>query len=376
MNKINRVVVIMLLITVISGIKNSAEAKNIRRFAVIVGSNNGGPDRVMLRYAASDADTMMNVLNSIGGVSGNDSLLLLDPDRKSFISALSKIKNEIAGSKQKDKRIEFVFYFSGHSDEEALLLGREKVYYKELKDCIRGIPAVVRIAILDSCSSGAFTRIKGGTFRYPFVLDSSFNMVGDAFMTSSSSNEASQESDSIKGSFFTYYLVSGLRGAADMIPDGRITLNEAYQYAYNETLERTEKTLGGAQHPNYDIQMNGTGDVVITDIKIKTSRLILDKKITGKVYIRNSDNVFIAELQKPYGKEMEIAIPAGEYSLLNQIDKSAFEINVKVSPEKSYRIALNDMKQSAGEETVLRGKTETGKNTQESSGYIRLSAWK
>jgi len=79
-------------------------------------------------------------------------------------------------------------------------------------------------------------------------------MKGDAFMTSSSANEASQESDAIRGSFFTYYLVSGLRGAADMIHDGRITLNEAYQYAYNETLSRTEKTMGGTQHPNYDIR--------------------------------------------------------------------------------------------------------------------------
>ncbi|MCK7516172.1 MAG: caspase family protein [Desulfobacterales bacterium] len=199
----------------------------------------------MLRYAVSDADTMMDVLKSIGGVSDSDGLLLVNPDRRNLISAMNKIKSEISGIKQKNERIEFIFYYSGHSDDEAILLGREKIYYKELKEAIRGIPADVRIAILDSCSSGAFTRIKGGKFRPPFILDSSFNMKGDAFMTSSSSNEASQESGrAIRGSFFTYYLVSGLRGAADMIQDGRITLNEAYQYAYNETLMRTEKTMG------------------------------------------------------------------------------------------------------------------------------------
>ncbi len=355
MSLLNRITITLTLVIAITVMISPADAKNIRRFAIIVGANNGGPERVQLRYAVSDADTMMNVLKTIGGVSEKDGLLLVDPDRRNFISALSKIKNEINGSKQKNERIEFIFYYSGHSDDEAILIGREKIYYKELKDGIRAIPADVRIAILDSCSSGAFTRIKGGKFRPPFILDSSFNMKGDAFMTSSSSNEASQESDAIKGSFFTYYLVSGLRGAADMIQDGRITLNEAYQYAYNETLARTEKTLGGTQHPNYDIQMTGTGDVVITDIKIRTSGLLIEKKIAGKIYIRNSDNVLIAELQKSYGREMEVALPEGKYSLLSQIDNKVFEAQIRVSPGERFLLAQNDMKQGGIEETVTRG---------------------
>lgn len=363
MIKLNRIITMILLIAAISGAMNPAEAKNIRRFAVIVGANNGGPDRVSLRYAVSDADTMMNILKSIGGVSDNDGLLLTNPDRRNFISALGKIKNEINKSRLKNDRVEFIFYYSGHSDDEAILLGREKIYYKELKEGIRGIPADVRIAILDSCSSGAFTRIKGGKFRPPFILDSSFNMKGDAFMTSSSSNEASQESDSIRGSFFTYYLVSGLRGAADMIQDGRITLNEAYQYAYNETLARTEKTLGGAQHPNYDIQMTGTGDVVITDIKRKTSGVLLDKKMAGKIFIRNNDNVPVAELQKPYGKEIEIALAEGKYTLLNKTDNTVFETEINVLNGNRYLVAQNTMTQSGAEETVLRGDQQSDKKS-------------
>lgn len=364
MIKLNRIIIGILLIAVIPGLTKSAEAKNIRRFAIIAGANNGGPDRVMLRYAVSDADTMMNVLKSIGGVSESDGLLLVNPDRRNMISAMNKIKSEINGIKQKNERIEFIFYYSGHSDDEAILLGREKIYYKELKEAIRGIPADVRIAILDSCSSGAFTRIKGGKFRPPFILDSSFNMKGDAFMTSSSANEASQESDAIKGSFFTYYLVSGLRGAADMIQDGRITLNEAYQYAYNETLTRTEKTMGGTQHPNYDIQMTGTGDVVITDIKRKTSGLLIEKKIAGTIYIRNSDNILIAELQKPYGREMEVALPEGKYSLLNKNDNIIFETKIKVAPDERYLLAQNSMTQGSAEETVFRGDQKPEKKTQ------------
>ncbi len=367
MIKINHIAITMLLVAAIPCLARSAEAKNIRRFAVVVGANNGGPGRVLLRYAVSDADTMMNVMKSIGGVSDNDSLLLINPDRRIFISAINKIRNEILGARQGNDRIEFIFYYSGHSDDEAILLGGEKIMYKELKDGIRNIPADVRIAILDSCSSGAFTRVKGGKFKPPFILDSSFNMKGDAFMTSSSSNEASQESDSIKGSFFTYYLVTGLRGAADMIQDGRITLNEAYQYAYNETLARTEKTIGGAQHPNYDIQMTGTGDVVITNFKQKTSGLVLEKKISGDVYIRNSDNILVAELHKPYGRELEVALPEGSYNLVNQIDNNILEARINVSPGERHIIALNDMTKTGPEYTTFRGDQPADKKNEKNS---------
>jgi uncharacterized caspase-like protein len=61
-------------------------------------------------------------------------------------------------------------------------------------------------------------------------------MRGYAFLTSSSPDEVAQESDHIGASFFTHYLVSGLRGAADVTGEGKVTLNEAYQFAFNETL--------------------------------------------------------------------------------------------------------------------------------------------
>lgn len=352
---------IIFFITAALIITDYAEAKNIRRFAVIVGANNGGPGRIRLRYAVSDADTVMNVLKNIGGVSENDGYLLIDPDRRNFISVMNRVRNEIISDRQKNERVEFIFYYSGHSDEEAILLGREKIFYRELKESIKSIPADVRIAILDSCSSGAFTRIKGGKFRPPFVLDSSFNMKGDAFMTSSSVNEASQESDAIKGSFFTYYLVAGLRGAADMILDGRITLNEAYQYAYNETLARTEKTLGGAQHASYDIQMSGTGDVVITDIKRKTSGILLEKKISGKIYIRGTDNVLVAELNKPYGREMAVALDKGRYKITNQSGNDILEADIDVTEGKQDILSLGSLAQAEGEKTVLRGDQKPGK---------------
>ena len=83
---------------------------------------------------------------------------------------------------------------------------------------------------------------------------------GYAFLTltSSSAEETAQESDRLKGSFFTHYLVSGMRGAADVSRDGKVTLNEAYQFAFHETLAQTVDTRSGAQHA--DVRHQPVGD--------------------------------------------------------------------------------------------------------------------
>jgi len=70
-------------------------------------------------------------------------------------------------------------------------------------------------------------------------------------LTSSAADELALESREIRGSFFTHHLVSGLRGTADASGDGRITLSEAYQYAFDHTLTATAST-GIRQHPGYE----------------------------------------------------------------------------------------------------------------------------
>ena len=237
------------------------------RFAISVGANHGGPDRIKLKYAESDARSLLKVFGEMGGVYKENKILLSGTSRKTLFSEIEKLKQNIKKARSKYKRVEMIFYYSGHSDDEHILLNKEKISYKDVRESLAGLETDVSIVILDSCASGAFTRIKGGKKKLPFLIDTAYNMKGSAVLTSSSSDEVAQESDRIKGSFFTHYLISGLRGAADLTHDGRITLNEAYLFAFNETLVQTEKTKGGPQHPRYEIQMSGTGDVVLTAIR-------------------------------------------------------------------------------------------------------------
>lgn len=362
-NKSTLVIMIMLILVLYLSINAKAdmpeepEQQNeaIRRFALVIGANNGGPRRVKLRYAVSDAKSVLKVLEELGGVSPDDSRLLVQPTRESLLWELERLRDRIRRANDKSRRVEVIFYYSGHSDDRNILMGKEKVSYQELRDRINQMAADVRIAVLDSCASGAFTRLKGGKKRPPFLMDAAYDMKGYAVMTSSSSNEASQESERLAGSFFTHYLVSGLRGAADMSQDGRVTLSEAYQFAFNETLAQTEKTVSGPQHPNYNIGMTGTGDVIITDIRQSEAVLRLGKAISGKVFIHNRENVLVVELNKPQGRTIELGLDEGKYRIINITGSDVFEAKIKLSKGESVDVMEGTFEKMDRIDTVARG---------------------
>ncbi|MCP5103720.1 MAG: caspase family protein [bacterium] len=333
------------------------EKTSIRRFALVVGANYGGKGRVKLQYAVEDAKDVLKILEDMGGVSADDSRLLVEPNKDTLTWEMNRLRERLERARPEHRRVEVIIYYSGHSDEENILLGKEKLPYTQLRDEINRLPADVRIAILDSCASGAFTRLKGGKKRRPFLVDTAYDMKGYAVMTSSSSDEASQESDRLKGSFFTHYLISGLRGAADMTQDGRITLNEAYQFAFQETLQKTEKTVSGPQHPNYDIQMTGTGDVVMTDIRQSSALLRLTEDVSGKLFIHDAKNVLVAELNKMPGRYIELGLEEGKYRIINIVagGKGVFESKIQLKKGKTVEVDMAQFKATAQIDTVARG---------------------
>lgn len=333
----------------------AAETTALQRFALIIGANDGGAGREKLRYADSDARAMVNVLMQLGGVRQQDVQLLNEPTPVALSQALDQLAQRIAAARAPGRRIELLFYYSGHSDEQGLLLSSQRVAYPALRSAIERASADVTIAILDSCSAGAFTRMKGGVQRPPFLVDTSVRVSGHAFLASSSENEAAQESDRIGSSFFTYYLISGLRGAADVSSDGRVTLNEAYNFAFNETLQRTERTLSGAQHPAYDIQLAGTGDVVMTDLRDQSARLELPRDLQGRIYVRGMNGVLSAELTKHSGGTVILALEPATYRITVERDSRFYQTQLEVAAGRTATLLPMLLAQVAGERTVLRG---------------------
>ena len=191
--------------------------------------------------------------------------------------------------------------------------------------------------------------------RAPFLVDASNEVKGYAYLTSSSADEAAQEADRIEGSFFTHALVSGLRGAADMTHDGRVTFNEAYQYAFHATLRGTERTSYGPQHPGYDIQMAGSGDLVLTDLRTTTAALALHENLRGRTSIRDAEGRLVVELYKDAGTPVELGLAPGDYTMILRQEDLFAEQPFTLSEGDITALAAEDLAWSRGEVARARG---------------------
>jgi len=333
----------------------AAVAQPTRRVALIVGANDGGPGRVKLRYAGSDAKALSRVLSEVGGIDRRDAFVLIDPSPTQFLDGFRWAQDRVARARASGERVQFLFYYSGHADDRGVHLGTSQIDYPKLRTLIHGVDAQVRLGLLDSCSSGAFVRLKGGKMRPPLATADA-TIQGHAFLTSSSAEEAAQESDRIGGSYFTHYLVSGLRGAADVNRDRRITLHEAYRFAFDETLAGTETTLGRAQHPVYDIQLVGTGDLVMTDLRETTAVLDIHPTIGGRVYVRDSDGRLAAELYKGVGAgAVSLALEPGRYSVVIDDGSKMWRGTVDVRPGVQNELTRAALTSVGAEMTTMRG---------------------
>ena len=334
-------------------------ATEVQRFTLVIGANVAGGERPQLRYAVSDAERFARVLVELGGVNRANEIVLKQPRVQDVVAALDQLQGRVAAFRRTAGaaagRIEVLVYYSGHADEQGLLLGDDRYSYRSLRTQLDQIPADVRIAVLDACASGAFTRIKSGKTRPAFLVDESADMRGHAFLTSSAATEVAQESDRIRASYFTHYLVSGFRGAADSSGDGKVTLNEAYQFAFNETLGRTVDTTAGPQHPSYDINLSGTGDVVMTDVRQTSAILVIPEDFEGRFFVRNSARELIVELYKPRGRKIELGVEPDAYEVRIEAQRTSRVAKTRVAEGATVVLDAREFGAVATEATRARG---------------------
>ncbi|MBI5548296.1 MAG: caspase family protein [Deltaproteobacteria bacterium] len=327
------------------------------RFALITGSNDGGPGRVPLRYAVRDAQGLSRVLEQLGGIPIERQLVLTDTSRAGFLDGLERVRDRLERARGQAERLELLLYYSGHSDENGLLLGRDRLEYAELRAALDRMPADVRMAVLDSCASGALIRSKGGKHVAPFLLDGSTVVRGHAFLTATAADEAAQESDAVRGSYFTSALLTGLRGAADASHDGKVTLHEAYQFAFNETLARTERSRGGAQHPGYDIELVGSGDLVLTDLRGSSAGLLLPPAIEGRLWLRDGAGNLVAELRKAGDSALELGLDPGRYEVTLDAAGGVYSAQIDLVEDRRVELKREGLQRVKRETVVLRGDT-------------------
>jgi len=333
---------------------------DVQRFAVIVGSNQGRGGDTPLRYAENDAAKIYNVLRDLGGFRPANMVLLKSENPAEFRSTLITINDRIRSvSALPGTDTLLLVYYSGHADANALHLGSDVLPIAELSQLVRGSAAKFRLLVVDACRSGALTRVKGGRIVPPFAISSERSLSGEgmAFLTASSANEDAQESDEIKGSFFTHALVSGLMGAADRDKNGVVVLEEAYRHAYDATVRASSRTFAGMQHPTFHFDFRGQDALVLTRLGAGAgtrSTLIFPKDIGFLVMQDNADGAVMAEVG-PRDSARSLSLRPGRYFLRGRASDVLLEGAVTLHAGGAQTIDTGTMKRVEYARLVRKG---------------------
>ena len=255
------------------------------RWAVVIGAGRyESPEIPRLRYTVPDAEALYEVLIGPGGFKKEHVLLITDRTEKK--PTLRNIKwslgTFLARSAKKDDTV--VIFFAGHGAPEVDQRGVERDGFAkylvpsdaepddlyssglpmdELNTIFARIEAERVVVFLDACYSGA---AGGRTFASKktrsahvddLFLERLTQSKGRAIITASRATEVSIELPELGHGIFTYYLVEGLKGAADLNRDGIVSLQELYEYVERE-VARKSRSVGGNQHPVMKGEMEGS----------------------------------------------------------------------------------------------------------------------
>ena len=170
-------------------------------------------------------------------------------------STIVELIDEFFDQKKPDDLI--VLYFSGHGVRDefgSLYLAVKNTIRSRLRstairsDYIREAMDHSRskrqILILDCCNSGAFPQGTKAEAGGTMGMVSALQGYGRFVLTASDATQFAWEGDKLIGetqnSLFTHFLVKGLEGEADN-GDGKITIDELYDYAYEQISKVTPK---------------------------------------------------------------------------------------------------------------------------------------
>jgi len=251
--------------------KGATEAKP-RLFLVTIGINKYKNPKYNLNYAQADADGVAAMISQkskslfqevIPYSIRNDKAI-----KSNIYAALEQIKLK---AKEQDM---IVVYYAGHgvmssgSDKEkeffivpydvTQLYGKDEMLYdkgisaSDLKKYAQAINAQKQVFILDACqSAGALESLEGtrGAAEEKAIAQLA-RSTGTFWITSTGSDQFASEFAKLGHGIFTYTLLEGIGGAADVNKDQRLTIRELSTYIENKVPELSEQLKGTAQFPS------------------------------------------------------------------------------------------------------------------------------
>jgi len=338
---------------VLSGAPGAASAEELR-LLVAVGQNTGLPGEVRLRYAETDAEAYVDLLQDRGRVNRSDSVLLRGRTGDELRDTLRAMR---ARAQAHSGDVLLMFYYSGHADSLDLHMGNERFPLKELDALLNSVRAKLRVSVVDACRTQGDTKAKGfqKVAAFAVKLAAPVGIKGVVTIRSSAEGEQSQESSNLRGAVFTHYLLNGLRGAADRDEDQRVSLNEAYTYAYRQTVRRSAASTGNVMHPSVELDIEGAGSLILTHTSAIQSSITLPKEGDTRylVYDRHSGAVR-AEVWSDPTRHIDVPVPAGTYLIQRRKGSKSGAHEARLLPKESLKLGASLFR--AIPETVLAAK--------------------
>lgn len=326
------------------------------RVAVVIGSNVGLGHERPLQYAEQDARRFCALVTEIGGVEKERAYLVTGGDAAAVRRAVDEAKGRIHELSRLGPTA-LIVYVSAHADETNLHLEGTTLSVDELRQRVGQTPASLRLVIIDACRTPVESAEKGGV-PGPGVsvsLHRSEKLQGDLYISSASRGEPAQEWSFLKGALFTHHLVTGLRGAADLDGNGRISLSEAYSYAFRRTLSGAVTARSGPQHPSFDFHMAGHGDWTFTSPGKERSAIVLKESIAGTVWVVDRESRMVAEVEKAEETTVRLAVSPGWYRIIVPEENRAMVTDVSLAFGKERSVERRDLVTMRLRDVVERG---------------------
>ncbi len=274
--------------------------------ALVIGIGQGYPGRLELpSVVRNDAEVIGRVLtdSALCGYSPENVQLLLDEQatRANIIGSLKELA-AIAGP---DDTI--FFFFSGHGAQRAV--GDDAGTYicpvdfdsydargtgikdEELSALISAIPAARVVVVLDACHADGALFLKDENeekaLRFGFNspgLEKLASGSGRVVFSSCKDSETSRTYSEKNHSLFTYFLLEGLRGAAQDRGDGLIRVLDLFHYVADEVPKHIRG--GHQQHPvlkahadsNFPLALRKGGWLKGAEIPAQAPKVVSDVK--------------------------------------------------------------------------------------------------
>jgi hypothetical protein len=303
-------------------------------YAIVVGHNGGLPAGdghaalPRLRFADDDALRFSRLFSTLGDVQ-----LLVEPDddtiaswsragqpipphtaptRDAVLAAIAEVVRRLEARPADAPPAAVYFLYAGHGlSGRFLLQGDGTLTGRELVSAFAALPAGRATLFLDACRAQSLFTARGQDDFSAEVatLEARARQLTLGILTAATSSTPAGETPRLRGGLFSHVLASGLAGAADADGDHIVRFGELAAFVS----VNTERHVG--QRPWFEAP-GGNLDAAVVDLRARRT-VTLAAPLEGRFLVQQPTGL-VAEFKKRSGQAMELLVPDGETTVLQE----------------------------------------------------------